>query len=69
MLYRDSLIPLAHQAFEVTVVAYQGGKTDFASLIGTFRQQSDARSAYLQAVSQLLSQNVALEAAAGGSLP
>ncbi|HVN92001.1 MAG TPA: TolC family protein [Candidatus Binataceae bacterium] len=68
LLYRDTLIPLAHQAFEVMLVAYQGGKTDFTTLISTFRQQSDARSTYLQAVNQLLAQKVALEAAAGGSL-
>ena len=68
LLYRDSLIPLAHQAFEVILIAYSGGKTDFGTLITTFRQQSDARSAYLQAVNELLAQKVALEAAAGGSL-
>jgi cobalt-zinc-cadmium efflux system outer membrane protein len=69
LLYRNTLIPLAHQAFEVMLVSYQGGKTDFTSLISTFRQQSDARSTYLQAVNQLLAQKVALEQAAGGSLP
>lgn len=68
LLYRNTLIPLAHQAFEVMLVAYQGGKTDFTTLISTFRQQSGARSTYLQAVNQLLAQRVALEAAAGGSL-
>jgi outer membrane protein TolC len=69
LLYRNTLIPLAHQAFEVMLVTYQGGKTDFTTLISTFRQQSDARSTYLQAVNQLLAQKVALEQAAGGSLP
>jgi cobalt-zinc-cadmium efflux system outer membrane protein len=68
VLYRDTLIPLAHQAFEVELVAYQGGKADFTTLISTFRQQSDARSTYLQAVNQLLAQKVALEQAAGGTL-
>ena len=68
LLYRNTLIPLAHQAFEVMLVTYQGGKTDFTTLISTFRQQSDARSTYLQAVNQLLAQKVALEQAAGGSL-
>ncbi len=68
LLYRGTLIPLAHQAFEVMVVAYQGGKTDFTTLISTFRQLSDSRSAYLQAVNQLLAGKVALEQAAGGSL-
>jgi outer membrane protein TolC len=69
LLYRNTLIPLAHQAFEVMLIAYQGGKTDFITLISTFRQLSDARTAYLQAVNQLLAGKVALEQAAGGSLP
>ena len=68
LLYHNTLIPLAHQAFQVMLVAYQGGKTDFTTPISTFRQQSDARSAYLQAVNQLLAQKVALEQACGGSL-
>jgi outer membrane protein TolC len=68
LLYRNTLMPLAHQAFQVMLVAYQSGKTDFTTLISTFRQQSDARSAYLQAVNQLLAQKVALEQACGGSL-
>ena len=68
LLYRDTLIPLAHQAFEVELIAYQSGKADFTTLISTFRQQSDARSTYLQAVNQLLAQKVALEQAAGGNL-
>jgi cobalt-zinc-cadmium efflux system outer membrane protein len=68
LLYRDTLIPLARQAFEVMLVAYQGGKTDFTTLISTFRQQSDARATYLQQVNQFLAGKVALEQAAGGSL-
>jgi len=68
LLYSNTLIPLAHQAFEVMLVAYQSGKTDFTTLITTFRQESDARSTYLQAANQLLAQKVALEQAAGGGL-
>jgi outer membrane protein TolC len=68
LLYRNTLVPLAHQAFEVMLVAYQGGKTDFTSLISTFRQWHDARSTYLQAVNALLAGKVALAQAAGGSL-
>jgi cobalt-zinc-cadmium efflux system outer membrane protein len=68
LLYRGTLIPLAHQGFEVMLVAYQSGKTDFTTLISTFRQLSDSRSTYLQAVNQLLAGKVALEQAAGGSL-
>jgi cobalt-zinc-cadmium efflux system outer membrane protein len=69
LLYRNTLVPLAHQAFEVMVISYQGGKSDFTTLISTFRQQSNARTAYLQSVNQLLAGKVALEQAAGGTLP
>jgi cobalt-zinc-cadmium efflux system outer membrane protein len=68
LLYSNTLIPLARQAFQVMLVAYQNGKADFTTLISTFRQQSDARSTYLQAVNQLLAGKVALEQAAGGRL-
>jgi outer membrane protein, heavy metal efflux system len=68
LLYRNTLIPLAHQAFEVMLVAYQSGKTDFTTLISTFRQLSDSRSTYLQSVNALLAGKVSLEQAAGGSL-
>ena len=68
LLYRNTLVPLARQAFEVMLVAYQGGKVDFTTLISTFRQWHDARSTYLQAVNALLAGKVALEQAAGGKL-
>jgi cobalt-zinc-cadmium efflux system outer membrane protein len=68
LLYRDTLIPLGRQAFEVMLIAYQTGKTDFTTVISTFRQLSDARSTYLQDVNQFLAGKVALEQAAGGSL-
>lgn len=68
LLYRDKLIPLAHQAFEVMLIAYQSGKADFTTLIAALRQQTDAQSTYLQAVNQMLASRIALEQAAGGSL-
>jgi outer membrane protein, heavy metal efflux system len=68
LLYRNTLVPLARQAFEVMLVAYQGGKTDFTTLISTFRQWHDARSTYLQSVNALLAGKVSLEQAAGGTL-
>ncbi|HZP45206.1 MAG TPA: TolC family protein [Candidatus Binataceae bacterium] len=67
-LYNDTLIPLAREAFEVTLVAYQGGKVDFTTLLNTFRQESEARITYLQAVNAFLAQRVALEQAVGGNL-
>ena len=68
LLYHTTLIPLAHQAFAVMLVAYQSGKTDFTTLISTFSQLANARSTYLQSVNALLAGKVALEQAAGGSL-
>lgn len=68
LLYRDRLIPLARQAFAVMLVAYQGGKADFTTLLTAFRQESDARFTYLQAVNAFLANKVALEQAAGGTL-
>jgi cobalt-zinc-cadmium efflux system outer membrane protein len=68
-LYRDNLIPLARQAFAVALVAYEGGKVDFVTLINTFRQQSDSRVAYLQSLNQVLAQRIALEQAIGRPLP
>ena len=68
LLYKNTLVPLAHQAFEVMLIAYQNGKVDFTTLISTFRQFSDARLAYLQAVNALLAGKVAIEQAAGGNL-
>jgi outer membrane protein TolC len=68
LLYRNTLIPLAHQAFEVMLIAYQNGKVDFITLISAVRQESDSRAAYLQAVNALLAGKVAIEQAAGGDL-
>ncbi len=68
-LYRDTLIPLARQAFAVALVSYTNGKIDFVTLINTFRQHSDARVAYLQSVNQALAQRIALEQAVGRPLP
>ncbi len=68
-LYRNTLIPLARQAFAVALISYEGGKVDFVTLINTFRQQSDSKVAYLQAVNQVLAQRIALEQAIGRPLP
>ncbi|MDB5107992.1 MAG: putative heavy metal efflux pump protein CzcC [Candidatus Binatus sp.] len=68
-LYRDSLIPLAHQDFEVALVAYQSGKIDFVTLAGALRRNYDARVSYLQAANQFLAGRIALELAIGAPLP
>jgi cobalt-zinc-cadmium efflux system outer membrane protein len=69
VLYRDSLIPLARQWFEVALVGYQGGKIDFITLATTLQQSNDTRVAYLQAANQFLAQRIALEQAIGGPIP
>ncbi len=68
VLYRNSLIPLARQWFEVALVGYQGGKIDFVTLATTLRQSNDARVVYLQAANQFLAQRIALEQAIGGPI-
>jgi outer membrane protein TolC len=68
-LYRDTLIPLARQAFAVALVSYTNGKIDFVTLISTLRQHSDARVAYLQGLNQVLAQRIALEQTIGRPLP
>jgi len=65
LLYRDTLVPLARQGFEVALVAYQGGKVDFVALNNALRQRNQARVAYLQSANQYLAQRIALEEATG----
>ena len=68
MLYRDSLVPLAQQNFEVALVAYQSGKIDFVTLASAIRRSYDSRVAYLQAANRFLATRVALEQAIGEPL-
>ena len=68
MLYRDSLIPLAQQNFQVALIAYQSGKIDFGALGSAIRRSYDSRVAYLQASNQFLAARVSLEQAIGGPL-
>ena len=65
LLYRDTLVPLARQGFEVALVAYQGGKVDFVALNNALRQRNEARVAYLESANQFLAQRIALEQATG----
>ena len=69
VLYRDSLIPLAGQDFQVALIAYQSGKVDFTTLSGTLQRIYSARIAYLTAANQFLAGRVALQAAIGRPLP
>ncbi len=69
VLYRDSLIPLARQDFQVALIAYQSGKVDFTTLSGALQRIYNARIAYLTAANQFLAGRVALQAAIGRAFP
>ena len=69
VLYRDSLIPLARQDFQVALIAYQSGKVDFTTVSSTLQRIYNARIGYLTAANQFLAGRVALQAAIGRSVP
>jgi outer membrane protein TolC len=69
LTYRDYLVPLARQDFNVALIAYQNGKIKFPDLSGALQRAYNARIAYLQAENQFLAQVVALEQAVGEPLP
>jgi outer membrane protein TolC len=68
LLYRDTLIALARQDFQVGLISYESGKIDFTTLVTTLQHSYDARTAYLQAANQFLASRVALEQAIGQPL-
>jgi outer membrane protein TolC len=68
ILYRQSLIPLAEEDFQVALIAYQSGKISFVELSAALRRGYDARIAYLQAANQFVANRVALEQAIGAPL-
>jgi outer membrane protein TolC len=69
LLYRDSLIPLARQDFQVALIAYQSGKVDFTTLSATLTRIYEARIGYLTAANQFLAGRVALQQAIGRAFP
>jgi outer membrane protein, heavy metal efflux system len=66
--YRDYLVALARQDFNVALIAYQSGKIQFPDLSGALQRAYNARIAYLQAENRFLAQVVALEQAIGEPL-
>ena len=68
ILYRQSLIPLANEDFEVALTAYQSGKISFVALAAALRRGYDARVSYLQSANQFVANRVALEQAVGAPL-
>ena len=68
ILYRQSLIPLAGEDFQVALTAYQSGKIPFVALAAALRRGYDARVSYLQSANQFVANRVALEQAIGAPL-
>src|SRR5579863_1684205 len=68
ILYRQSLIPLADEDFQVALTAYQSGKIPFVALAAALRRGYDARVSYLQSANQFVANRVALEQAVGAPL-
>ena len=69
LLYRDSLMGLSRQDFNVALIAYQSGKVDFNALSGALGRDYIARINYLQAANQFFAGKVALEQTIGTPLP
>jgi outer membrane protein TolC len=68
-LYKESLIPLANQDFQVALTAYQSQKIDFLTLSAALQSSYATRIGYLQAGNQFLAGQVGLEQAIGAPLP
>ncbi|HLX38609.1 MAG TPA: TolC family protein, partial [Candidatus Binataceae bacterium] len=68
-LYKQSLIPLANQDFQVGLTAYQSGKIDFLTLSAALQASYAAQISYIQTANQFLAGRVALEQAIGAPLP
>jgi outer membrane protein, heavy metal efflux system len=68
LTYRDYLVPLAREDFNVALIAYQSQKIQFPDLSGAVQRAYNTQIAYLQAVNQFLAQEVALEQTVGGPI-
>ncbi len=68
-LYRDTLIPRARQALEVTEVSYQSGRATLLDVIDTQREFLQFEMAYWRAISNYHQRLAELEALCGGTLP
>jgi outer membrane protein TolC len=67
-LSRTVLLPQAQQALESTLSAYQGGKSEFMTLLDAYRMSLVAKENSEMALMQLLSSQAELEEAVGLSL-
>jgi outer membrane protein TolC len=69
LLFRQSIIPKTEQAFQIAFGEYRVGETEFAELIGTWRELLRFHIAHVQLESQLRQTLASLERVVGGWLP
>lgn len=67
-LFRESIIPKTEQAFQISLREYQVGKTEFADLIGNWRELLRFHLSQLKLESQLRQSMASLERVVGGYL-
>ncbi len=66
--YRSSILPQAEQTLQSTLVSYQTDKTDFLSLLDSYRMVQMLRMEYYMLVADYLTAYASLEKAVGTSL-
>lgn len=66
--YRDVILPQAAQTLQSTLVSYQTDKTDFLSLLDSYRMIQMLRMEYYMLVAEYQTSSAALEKAVGTSL-
>jgi outer membrane protein, heavy metal efflux system len=66
--YRGTILPQAEQTLQSTLVSYQTDKTDFLSLLDSYRMVQMLRMEYYMLVSEYLTSYASLEKAVGTSL-
>jgi outer membrane protein TolC len=67
-LYKNTVIPQSEQTLDVTVAAYQTGKTEFLMLIDAYRTVLMSKLNYYMSVMNFMSSQAALEQAVGLSI-
>jgi outer membrane protein TolC len=68
LLFRDTVVPQAHQALQATTAAYQANRTDFLNLLDSYRVLLQRRLDSIQAVAAYLASLAELERAVGLSM-
>jgi cobalt-zinc-cadmium efflux system outer membrane protein len=67
-LFRESIIPKTEQAFQISIREYQVGQTEFADLLGNWRELLRFHITHVQQETQLRKSMASLERVVGGYL-